>query len=55
MRRAGGGAIINIGSVSWHLALPDLVLYETAKAGDRRPHARVSRAISVKPTFASQA
>jgi NAD(P)-dependent dehydrogenase (short-subunit alcohol dehydrogenase family) len=32
MRRAGGGAIINIGSVSWHLALPDLVLYETAKA-----------------------
>jgi len=32
MRRAGGGAIINIGSVSWHLALPDLVLYETSKA-----------------------
>jgi NAD(P)-dependent dehydrogenase (short-subunit alcohol dehydrogenase family) len=32
MRRGGGGAIINIGSVSWHLALPDLVLYETAKA-----------------------
>jgi NAD(P)-dependent dehydrogenase (short-subunit alcohol dehydrogenase family) len=32
MRRAGGGAIINIGSVSWHLALPDLVMYETAKA-----------------------
>ncbi len=32
MRRAGGGAIINIGSVSWHLALPDLALYETAKA-----------------------
>ncbi len=33
MRRAGGGAIINLGSVSWHLALPDLVLYETSKAG----------------------
>jgi NAD(P)-dependent dehydrogenase (short-subunit alcohol dehydrogenase family) len=33
MRRAGGGAIINLGSVSWHLGLPDLVLYETAKAG----------------------
>jgi NAD(P)-dependent dehydrogenase (short-subunit alcohol dehydrogenase family) len=33
MKRAGGGAIINLGSVSWHLALPDLVLYETAKAG----------------------
>ena len=32
MKRAGGGAIINLGSVSWHLALPDLVLYETAKA-----------------------
>ncbi len=33
MRRAGGGAIINLGSVSWHLGLPDLVLYEIAKAG----------------------
>jgi NAD(P)-dependent dehydrogenase (short-subunit alcohol dehydrogenase family) len=32
MKQAGGGAIINLGSVSWHLALPDLVLYETAKA-----------------------
>ena len=32
MRRGGGGAIVNIGSVSWHLALPDLALYETAKA-----------------------
>jgi len=32
MKAAGGGAIINLGSVSWHLALPDLVLYETAKA-----------------------
>lgn len=32
MKKAGGGAIINLGSVSWHLALPDLVLYETAKA-----------------------
>jgi D-xylose 1-dehydrogenase len=33
MKRGGGGSIINLGSVSWHLALPDLVLYETAKAG----------------------
>ena len=33
MKRAGSGAIINLGSVSWHLALPNLVLYETAKAG----------------------
>lgn len=32
MKRSGG-AIINIGSVSWHLALPDLVVYQTAKAG----------------------
>lgn len=33
MRAAGGGAIINMGSISWHLALPELVLYETAKGG----------------------
>ena len=32
MRRNGGGAIINLGSISWHLALPDLVLYQTCKA-----------------------
>lgn len=33
MQAAGAGAIINFGSISWHLGLPDLVLYETAKAG----------------------
>ena len=33
MTATGGGAIINFGSISWHLGLPDLVLYETAKAG----------------------
>jgi NAD(P)-dependent dehydrogenase (short-subunit alcohol dehydrogenase family) len=33
MRAAGRGVIINFGSISWHLGLPDLVLYETAKAG----------------------
>ncbi len=33
MKQKGGGAIINFGSISWHLGLPDLVLYETAKAG----------------------
>jgi NAD(P)-dependent dehydrogenase (short-subunit alcohol dehydrogenase family) len=33
MKSRGGGAIINFGSVSWHLGLTDLVLYETAKAG----------------------
>ena len=32
MRRAGGGAIINFGSISWHLALPGLLVYQTAKA-----------------------
>jgi D-xylose 1-dehydrogenase len=33
MKKAGGGSIINLGSVSWHSAIPDLVVYETAKAG----------------------
>jgi NAD(P)-dependent dehydrogenase (short-subunit alcohol dehydrogenase family) len=33
MGAAGKGVIINFGSISWHLGLPDLVLYETAKAG----------------------
>ena len=33
MKRGGGGVIINLGSVSWHLALPSLPIYETAKAG----------------------
>lgn len=32
MKRGGGGAIINLGSISWHLGLPDLVIYQTAKA-----------------------
>ncbi len=33
MRATGGGAILNLGSISWHLALPNLTLYMTAKAG----------------------
>jgi NAD(P)-dependent dehydrogenase (short-subunit alcohol dehydrogenase family) len=33
MKRNGGGAIINFGSISWHLGLSNLVLYEMAKAG----------------------
>jgi NAD(P)-dependent dehydrogenase (short-subunit alcohol dehydrogenase family) len=33
MRAAGTGVILNLGSISWHLGLPDLSLYETAKAG----------------------
>jgi NAD(P)-dependent dehydrogenase (short-subunit alcohol dehydrogenase family) len=32
MRSKGGGVIINLGSISWHLALPGLTLYETCKA-----------------------
>ncbi|HZV18718.1 MAG TPA: SDR family oxidoreductase [Sphingobium sp.] len=32
MKTRGGGAIVNLGSISWHLGLPDLVLYQTAKA-----------------------
>ena len=32
MRAAGKGVILNLGSISWHLGLPDLSLYETAKA-----------------------
>ncbi|MGR8936129.1 MAG: SDR family NAD(P)-dependent oxidoreductase [Gammaproteobacteria bacterium] len=33
MKTNGGGAIINLGSISWHLGLEDLVVYQTAKAG----------------------
>jgi D-xylose 1-dehydrogenase len=33
MKAAGSGAIINLGSISWHVALPDLAIYQTAKAG----------------------
>ena len=33
MKQRGGGAIINFGSIAWHLGLPGLLLYETAKAG----------------------
>jgi NAD(P)-dependent dehydrogenase (short-subunit alcohol dehydrogenase family) len=32
MKVAGHGVIINFGSISWHLGLPDLTLYQTAKA-----------------------
>ena len=33
MRQAKSGVIINLGSISWHLALPSIALYQTAKAG----------------------
>ena len=32
MREKRGGAIVNLGSISWHLGLPDLTIYQTAKA-----------------------
>ena len=32
MKAQGGGAIVNLGSISWHLGLPDMPLYQTAKA-----------------------
>lgn len=32
MRAARRGVILNFGSISWHLGLADLVLYQTAKA-----------------------
>ena len=32
MRQRGGGAIINLGSISWHLGMEGLALYQTAKA-----------------------
>lgn len=33
MKAKGGGVIVNMGSISWHLALEGLILYQTAKAG----------------------
>ena len=33
MKTAGKGVIVNVGSISWHLALPDIAVYQTAKAG----------------------
>ncbi|MBO9714910.1 MAG: SDR family oxidoreductase [Sphingomonas sp.] len=32
MKAKGGGVIVNLGSISWHLAIPELALYQTAKA-----------------------
>jgi NAD(P)-dependent dehydrogenase (short-subunit alcohol dehydrogenase family) len=31
-RALGGGAIMNLGSISWHLGLPDLSVYQISKA-----------------------
>jgi len=32
LRAAGGGSVVNFGSISWHLGLDRLSLYQTAKA-----------------------
>ncbi len=32
MKARGAGVIVNLGSISWHLALEELTLYQTAKA-----------------------
>ena len=32
MRAKGGGVIVNFGSISWHLGIPELAVYQTAKA-----------------------
>lgn len=32
MRAQGKGAIVNLGSISWHLGIRDLAIYQTAKA-----------------------
>ena len=32
MTAAGRGVIVNVGSISWHLGLPDMAVYQTAKA-----------------------
>ncbi len=32
MRDKGAGAIVNLGSISWHLGIKDLPIYQTAKA-----------------------
>jgi D-xylose 1-dehydrogenase len=32
MRQQGHGVIVNLGSISWHLGLEDLTLYQTCKA-----------------------
>ena len=32
MKAGGGGSIVNLGSISWHLGLEDLAVYQVAKA-----------------------
>ena len=44
MRRQGKGKIINLGSVSFEIALPDIALYATSKGGMRQ----LTRALAVE-------
>ena len=55
MKRAGGGAIINLGSVSWHLALPDLRALRDGEGRHRRPDARAGARSRRSRTSASTA
>ena len=48
MRRAGGGSIINMGSISWVIPSTDLPVYVTAKAaivGMTRTFAQIGETI----------
>ena len=49
MKRIGGGVILNLGSISWHLGLKDLVVYQTASHVAVAEH-RVGRAPLVPQT-----
>jgi NAD(P)-dependent dehydrogenase (short-subunit alcohol dehydrogenase family) len=53
MKAKGGGAIVNFGSISWHLGMEELSLYQTAKAaieGMTRSMARELGADNIRVT-----
>ena len=45
MREAGGGSVINFGSISWHIGLDDIVGYGTAKAAIEGQTRYLARAV----------
>ncbi len=51
MKAAGGGAIINLGSISWHLALPDLADLPDREGRHRGP--RPARWLGIWESLAS--
>ena len=55
MRATGRGVIINVGSISWHLALPEIAVYQTAKAGIGRGLTRAMARTSAPPASGSPA